>query len=97
LPIHTTAGATLLGTAATSLVGVSFFAIVGSVFHLSHASATVAPNWALGFLFGLGGVLGMYTGARLQRYLPSAIIEGTLTVIVNGLALMYGVRYFMSG
>ncbi|MHC1729103.1 MAG: hypothetical protein AB9866_24420 [Syntrophobacteraceae bacterium] len=30
----------------------------------------VAPDWFLGALFGIGGFLGVYPGARCQKYVP---------------------------
>jgi uncharacterized membrane protein YfcA len=78
LPVHTIAGSTLLGTWVTSLVAVGFF-----------AAAAVAPDWRLGLAFGAGGLLGMYTGARLQRFLPARSIESVLALVICGLALRY--------
>jgi len=78
LPVHTIAGSTLLGTWVTSLVAVGFFAV-----------AEVAPDWRLGLAFGAGGLLGMYTGARLQRFLPARSIESVLALVLCGLALHY--------
>ncbi len=85
LPVHTIAGATLLGTCLTSFVGVGFFAALGGML----GRGDVSPDWALGLLFGLGGLLGMYSGARLQRFLPARLIEWVLAVTVTGLALSY--------
>ncbi len=92
LPVHTIAGATLLGTLVTSLVAVLFFTVAGAWFGLEQ----VSPDWLLGGLLGLGGVLGMYTGARLQQHLPSKWIESVLAVCVTGLAISYIVRFFIS-
>jgi uncharacterized membrane protein YfcA len=78
LPVHTIAGSTLLGTWVTSLVAVGFFAM-----------ADGTPDWRLGLAFGAGGLLGMYTGARLQRFLPARSIESVLALVICGLALRY--------
>jgi uncharacterized membrane protein YfcA len=85
LPVHTIAGATLLGTCLTSFVAITFFQTLGSVLGGGNAS----PDWALGLLFGMGGLLGTYTGARLQGLLPARLIEAVLAVAVTGLALSY--------
>ena len=85
LPVHSIAGATLLGTCLTSIVGVGFFAVVTPLL----GQGNVSPDWALGLLFGTGGLLGMYSGARLQRFLPARAIESILGVAVTGLALSY--------
>jgi len=91
LPVHTLAGATLLGTFITSGVAVLFFALASSLL----GQPNVSPDWLLGLLFGLGGLLGMYTGARLQRRVPARAIEALLAVVVTGLALKYIVGYFV--
>jgi len=91
LPVHTTAGATLLGTWVTSVVGVGFFAVLAAQGH----DPSLGPDWTLGLLFGAGGVLGMYTGAALQRRLPARWIEAALGVSVTALALGYVGNYFL--
>jgi uncharacterized membrane protein YfcA len=91
LPIHTTAGATLFATFLTSLVGVGFFATAGHLLGLPH----VSPDWWLGTSLGLGGLLGMYTGARLQRYLRARVIEVLLALTTTGLGLSYLIQYFL--
>jgi len=32
---------------------------------------SVAPDWFLGIMFGLGGMAGMYLGARFQKFVPA--------------------------
>lgn len=91
LPIHTVAGATLTGTCATSIVGVLFFVLARPLLGIRGA----APDWPLGLLFGAGGLVGMYLGARLQKRLPGRLIEALLGLIVTGLALSYVVRFFL--
>ncbi len=85
LPVQTIAGATLSGTCLTSIVGVVFFALARPFLGVGQ----VAPDWMLGGLLGLGGFLGMYCGARLQKHMPTRFIEGILALAVNGLALRY--------
>lgn len=89
LPVHSIAGATLLGTCVTSVVGVCFFALFGPWL----GRGPVSPDWALGLLFGLGGLTGMYLGARLQKRVPARAIEAVLAVLVLGLAVNYGVGF----
>jgi len=50
---------------------------------------SVAPDWLLGILFGLGGMAGMYLGARCQKFVPARAIKGMLVVIMLGTALKY--------
>ncbi len=87
LPVHAIAGAVLFGTFAASTAGVTFYSLVpinGSV---------APPDWALGVLFGLGGLLGMYTGARAQKYIPEGWIKLMLSIIVAIVALRYVLQY----
>ncbi len=92
LPIYTVAGAALAGTLLTSVAGVIFFYGLG--FTEVGSQVAVTPDWALGILFGVGGFLGTYCGARLQRFLPERLIRGVLGVIVTGVALQYIVQFF---
>jgi hypothetical protein len=85
LPVHTVAGATLMGTFVTSVVGVVFYQVVAPWY----GQMSVAPDWLLGGLFGLGGVLGMYLGARLQRFVPANWIKGGLAALLLYLAVRY--------
>ena len=91
LPIYTIAGAALMGTFVTSVVGVGIYVLLASFF----PQQSVAPDWALGALFGLGGFLGIYIGARLQRFFPGTIIRIGLGLIITALALRYIVGFFI--
>lgn len=87
LPIYTIAGATLFGTFVTSIAGALFYAFIAPLY--SNAGLMVAPDWLLGALFGAGGFLGMYCGARLQKYFPARLIKLVLTIILMYLAVSY--------
>jgi len=50
-----------------------------------HAS----PDWALGTLFGLGGLAGMYCGAAAQRHIPQRVLKLGLGLLLAGLGLSY--------
>lgn len=93
LPVHTIAGATLLSTFLTSVVGAGFFWLMGTLFGLPG----VAPNLLLGLCFGTGGLIGIYAGARMQRFIPARLIEALLAVTVNGLGLYYIAGFFSLG
>ncbi len=93
LPVHTIAGATLLSTFLTSVVGAGFFWSMGALLGLPG----VAPDLPLGLSFGTGGLIGVYAGARMQRFLPARLIEGLLAVTVNGLGLFYVLGFFADG
>ncbi len=92
LPIHTIAGATLMGTCATSVGGVIFYELIGPL--VAQSGQSVRPDWLLGFLFGIGGFVGMYFGASAQKYIPSSWIKPALAVLIAGLGLRYCVSYF---
>ncbi len=83
LPVHTVAGATLMGTFATSAAGVSFYQLIA-----------VPPDWPLGLWFGAGGIAGMYLGARTQRFVPAGLLNAMLAVILFGIASFYIAGYF---
>jgi len=85
LPVHTVAGATLMGTFVTSVVGVVFYQLIAPCY----GQMSVAPDWLLGGLFGVGGVFGMYFGARAQRFIPERWIKGGLAVLLAALAFRY--------
>jgi uncharacterized membrane protein YfcA len=90
LPIYTVAGAALMGTFVTSIAGVIFYQCIAPFYpHMS-----VAPDWLLGALFGLGGTVGMYLGARFQKFVPAKIIKWMLTAIIIFTALKYIFGFF---
>ncbi len=78
LPVHSVAGAALLGTLAASVAGVLFYLGLAPFFpHLS-----IAPDWTLGLLFGIGGMAGMYLGARCQKFVPAIAIKCLLAAVL---------------
>lgn len=85
LPIYTVAGAALMGTFVTSLAGVVSFQILSLFF----PETAVAPDWGLGILFGAGGCVGMYCGAKMQRYVPARLIQTVLACSILFVALRY--------
>jgi len=87
LPVYTVAGAALLGTFLTSIAGVFFYSVIPS-------GVPTAPDWPLGILFGFGGILGMYCGARLQKFAPQRMIKTMLGIMLTFLAVSYLVQFF---
>ena len=87
LPVYTIAGAALLGTFITSIAGVIFYTVIAPVY--ADTGLAIAPDWMLGALFGVGGFLGMYLGARVQKYVPAKAIKLLLALILLFLALKY--------
>ncbi len=92
LPIYIVAGATLMGTFVTSIAGVSFYHAMAPFF----PEFSVAPDWKLGLLFGLGGFVGMYCGARCQKFVPARIIKSILIGLMFLTACKYVGDFFFS-
>ena len=89
LPVYTIAGAVLLGTFTASAAGVTFYSFIP-------LNGEVAPpDWMLGILFGAGGLLGMYFGAKMQKYIPEKRIKLVLGIIVFIIAFRYILRFFI--
>lgn len=91
LPVYTVAGAALMGTFITSVAGVVFYHLLA----LLHPEIRIAPDWLLGILFGLGGFLGMYVGARTQKHVPARLIKGILCACVLFVAGKYVFDFFL--
>jgi uncharacterized membrane protein YfcA len=89
LPIYTIAGATLMGTFITSVAGALFFSILPAT-----NGASPMPDWPLGILFGVGGFIGMYLGAKTQKYMPQKFIKVFVGSAIMFLAIKYVVQYF---
>jgi len=90
LPVYTIAGAALMGTLITSVAGVVFYSIIPA-----KAGMVTSPDWLLGFLFGAGGFIGIYLGARFQKFVPQKAIKLMLGTIIVFLAIRYISQYFM--
>jgi hypothetical protein len=90
LPVYTVAGAALMGTFVTSVAGVVFYSALAPFY----PQVSVAPDWLLGILFGVGGMGGMYLGARCQKFVPAKAIKWMLVCIMMSTAIKYVVDYF---
>ncbi len=90
LPIYTVAGAALMGTFVTSVAGVIFYQTIAPLY----PNMSVAPDWLLGFLFGIGGMGGMYLGARFQKLVPAKAIKWMLAGIIVLTAVKYIAAFF---
>lgn len=89
LPVYTIAGATLMGTFITSVAGALFFSIIPVT-----GGVSAMPDWPLGILFGIGGFIGMYLGARAQKFVPQRVIKIMVSGVILFLAVKYVVQYF---
>jgi len=90
LPVYTVAGAALMGTFVTSVAGVIFYQVLALVY----PEMSIAPDWMLGILFGIGGMAGMYLGARFQKFVPANAIKWMLAGIIVFTALRYVAAFF---
>jgi len=90
LPVYTVAGAALMGTFVTSVSGVIFYQAIAPLY----PNMSVAPDWPLGILFGIGGMAGMYLGARCQKYVPAKAIQGMLACVITFTAISYVAAFF---
>ncbi len=93
LPIYTVAGAALASTFITSIAGVIYYQIL-AVKMVS--GSAISPDWLLGLMLGLGGIIGTYFGAYLQKFLPETLIKKILLVLISILSLSYIFQYFFS-
>ena len=78
LPVYTVAGAALMGTFVTSVAGVGFYQLIQPWY----PGMSIAPDWLLGSLFGLGGMVGMYLGALCQKYVSARKLKWMLSAVM---------------
>jgi len=91
LPVYTVAGAALMGTFVTSVAGVVFYQLIAPFY----PNVSVAPDILLGVLFGIGGMAGMYLGARCQKFVPAKVIKWMLACIIVFTATKYISEFFL--
>ena len=89
IPVYVVAGAAIFGTFATSIIGVLVYSTVPL-----YNGQTAGPDWFLGILLGLGGLLGMYLGARCQKYMPEKTIQAFISLVVLSVAAKYILQFF---
>ncbi|WP_433257472.1 TSUP family transporter [Streptosporangium sp. CA-135522] len=87
LPVATVAPAALASTFLTSIAGALTYAVLALT-----TPGTIAPDWALGLLCGLGGLAGGYLGAHLQPRLPETGLRLLLGALAIALAGLYAVQ-----
>ena len=90
LPVYTVAGATLAATFVNALAGVLFYIAVSPFY----PDLNVTPDWGMALLLSLGGLLGMYFGARFQRRVPAVLLKWMLVVILLGTVTAYFVEFW---
>lgn len=87
LPVHAVAGAALAGTFATSVFGVAVYSLLPDP-----NGGSVAPDWALGSLFGVGGFVGMTLGSACQKWMPQKLLQIALGLLLAMLGASYLIR-----
>ncbi|OIQ49944.1 sulfite exporter TauE/SafE family protein [Pseudodesulfovibrio thermohalotolerans] len=90
LPVYVVAGAALMGTFVTSVAGVVFYQAIAPFY----PNLSVAPDWLLGILFGVGGMAGMYLGARCQKFVSAKAIKWMLAGVMVFTAIKYILNFF---
>lgn len=88
LPVYTVAGAALMGTFITSIIGVLFYSLIPL-----NNGLTAPPDWWLGILFGIGGLPGMYLGAKAQKHVPERLIKAVLAFFILLVSGKYVLQY----
>lgn len=91
LPVYTVAGAAIFGTFVTSIAGVIIYSTVPF-----YNGQPAPPDWLLGILFGLGGLFGIYLGAKCQKYVPERLIQTILALIIFAVSVKYILQFFIS-
>lgn len=84
LPIYVVAGAAVASTLLTSIAGVALYMLAPAP-----AGVATQPDWLLGLLFGIGGLVGMYVGARLQKHVPQRVLHAGLAAVMLVTALFH--------
>lgn len=84
LPIYVVSGASLLAGWASSLFGLFSYIIFWPVFS---GQPPIMPDVRLGLLFGFGGMLGVYCGSALQRFLPPKPLKIVMLILIAAMAL----------
>lgn len=93
LPVHTVAGAALMANFVFSLAGLVMYSLIIPV--LLTGQQAVTPDWLLGVSLGVGGMVGIYLGARMQRYFPPEFIKIILVVLIAIVVTKYVGGYFL--
>ena len=82
------APAALASTFMTSITGALTYAVLA----LIDTRGSIAPDWPLGLLCGVGGLAGGYLGARLQPRLPEKALRLMLAAVATALAVLYFIQ-----
>jgi uncharacterized protein len=86
-PIVQVAPAVLASTFVTSIAGALSYVVIATF-----TTGNITPDWTIGLLCGLGGLIGGYLGARLQPHLPERALRFLLGALAAALAGLYTVQ-----
>ena len=84
LSVTAVAPAALAATFLTSVAGVTAYAALSLT-----TDGPISPDWGIGLLCGVGGLIGGYLGARLQPRMP----ETGLRILLGALAILLALAY----
>lgn len=84
MSVTVVAPAALTATFLTSIAGVMTYGLLSLT-----TDGPIRPDWVIGALCGLGGLLGGYLGARLQPHVPETGLRILLGALAVGLAIAY--------
>jgi uncharacterized membrane protein YfcA len=84
MPVATVAPAALVSTFVTSIAGAAAYAVLALT-----GRADIAPEWGIGILCGIGGLIGGYVGAHLQSRLPERALRLMLGASAVAVAVLY--------
>jgi uncharacterized membrane protein YfcA len=93
LPVYTIAGPALFGTFISSIAGVTIYYFLVPI--IVPMQEPINPDWLLGLSFGVGGFVGTYVGARLQRFIPSRAIKLILMLGILYISVKYITGFFI--
>jgi uncharacterized protein len=85
LPTRIVAPAALTATFVTSVAGALTYMVMAVV----RSSQHIAPEWAIGVLAGVGGLIGGYLGAWMQPKVPERVLRVVLGILALATALLY--------
>ena len=84
LPIYVVNGAALFAGWIAAGFGLVSYILLWPIIS---GQAPVYPDWKLGLLLGVGGLVGVYTGSRAQRYIAPKPLKILMLLLIAGMAL----------
>lgn len=84
LPIYVVNGASLLAGWAAAVFGLVSFVFI---WPLISGGEPIYPDFKLGFLFGLGGLAGVYAGSAAQRFIPPRPLKILMLLLISLMAV----------